>query len=306
MTDYLFNKIRYDFFAKHLAYMVLDEPALIPAAKVKALEWIVKEHHIGYIADGSWIYNNSDRDKIIKLAKDQLNGIDLLTQPFPDKASRLKQSELQSYEKHNAFAVSKDYVLVNALSTLCINGHCLELGAFDSLGMSLDVNSINSVQHKDIILVENLSVMAHLKKLVFTEQTEHLKKALWVYRGDIKSEQSTGCAYTFFRRFQDSHRLICFADFDPEGLKIGLTCDASHFLAPSEMALSSFLINGADQDYFNQDSARAYLQNQNVDGADWQRLYKGMQSQRKTIKQEHIISHQIPLLLHSTAVTHNV
>ena len=288
MNGHLFNRTQYNFFAKHL------RADLGYVNVTKSCQWIVDVHRIGKIVNGKWFYTEKDRAAIIALIKSQLN-VDLLFSDFPDKASREALALINNNEKLNALAVSEDFVLVNSLSSLQINNDQLDINVLASLGVYINANKVESVEHKQIVLVENLAVMANLAKLVLLDNAKYLENALWVYRGDLKREQSTGRAYDFFRRFKATHQLICFADFDPEGFKIAITSGATTILAPVADAVVNFNAAGPDIDYFKQVTAKQYINNQNDLSLQVEKLFAVMAEQRQTIKQEHILSHRIPL-----------
>lgn len=288
MNGHLFNRTQYNFFAKHL------RADLGYVNVTKSCQWIVDVHRIGKIVNGKWFYTEKDRAAIIALIKSQLN-VDLLFSDFPDKASREALALINNNEKLNALAVSEDFVLVNSLSSLQINNDQLDINILASLGVYINANKVESVEHKQIVLVENLAVMANLAKLVLLDNAKYLENALWVYRGDLKREQSTGRAYDFFRRFKATHQLICFADFDPEGFKIAITSGATTILAPVADAVVNFNAAGPDIDYFKQVTAKQYINNQTDLSLQVEKLFAVMAEQRQTIKQEHILSHRIPL-----------
>ena len=291
MNGHHFNKIQYNFFAKHL------KADLGNVKTVKSCQWLVDTHRIGRIVNGYWLYTEKDRAAIIQLVKSQLN-VDLLFDAYPEQQSRIEVAAHHNDEKTNALSVSKDYVLVNSLTPLHINSKSLDINAFSSLGIYINANKIETIEHKHIVLVENLAVMANLNKLMLMDNAKHLVNALWVYRGDVKREQSTGRAYDFFRRFKGSHQLLCFADVDPEGLKIAITSGASAILSPNAHALINFNVGGHDFDYFKQSTAKQYLMNKSNQGdfpLELDKLFTAMSAQRQTIKQEHILAHQIPL-----------
>lgn len=291
MNGHLINKTQYDFFAKTMRK---------DAGQVKSnksCEWIVDNYRLGHIDNGTWSYTGKDRVSIIKLIKELLN-IDLLTDDYKPKQDRVKNALTQSNEKLNALAVSHDFVLVNSFDKLLLNKQQIDIGLFNSLGIYINANKVDSIEHKAIVFVENLAVMANLKQLVFTENTVHLKDALWVYRGDKKHQQSTGAAYDFFRRCANSHQLVCFADFDPAGFQIAMTCGALQLLAPSLDAFDSINVKGTEQTYYAQDNAKKYLDIQITLSDELQALYRGMKDKKRTIQQEHLLSHQIPLSLY--------
>ena len=288
MNGHLINKTQYDFFAKHLRSY---------SGQLKAnssCEWMQKTHRIGYIENGYWFYTEKDRAAILKLVKQQL-AVDLLFDAYPAKQTRVVNSETESDEKRNALAVSHDFVLVNALTSLQVNKQRVDISLLETLGVYINAKEVNSIEHKAIILVENLSVMANLQRLVLTKDAAHLKDALWVYRGDKKEEQTTGSSYDFFRRFKSTHQLVCFADFDPAGFHIAMTSGATQLLAPRLDAFQFIEVRGTEQEYYDQDNAKKYLNKQLDLSSPLGWLYKGIKEKKQTIQQEHILSHQIPL-----------
>lgn len=288
MPGYIINKTQYQFFAKQLSQ------AINRVKKNKSCEWIVAQHRLGKIAYGEWVYTEQDRRDIIDLVKSQLH-VDLLYDAYPEKTARVTRANTFNDEKPHTLAVSHDFVLVNSLNTLQINHTNILLSELQSLGLYLDANSVTSIEHRCIVLVENLSVMANLASLNFSPEHDFLKNALWLYRGDIKAQQTTSMAYQFFRRFKDSHQLVCFADFDPKGIEITLTSGAEYFIAPTVESIKTFHANGADIDYFKQDSARTYIAKYQSGSLKILQLYSLMSAQRKTIKQEHMLAKALTL-----------
>lgn len=291
MNGHLINKTQYKYFKEHLK-------SFSGQLKVKSSsQWIYDIHGFGEVFNGYWIYTEKDRSDIVEMVQQQL-GVHLLFDPYPEMQSRIVNAEINSNEKLNALTVSHDFVLVNSFDKLLLNEQQIDIGLFDSLGIYINADKVDSVEHKSIVFVENLAVMANLKQLVLAENAVHLKDALWVYRGDQKHEQTTGTAYVFFRRFTESHQLVCFADFDPAGLQIAMTCGALQLLAPSFDAFDSINVKGTEQAYYAQNNAKKYLDIQITLSDELQALYRVMKDNKRTIQQEHLLSHQIPLSLY--------
>ena len=288
MSGYIINKTQYQFFAKQLSQ------SNYRVKKNKSCEWIVEQHRLGKSEYGEWSYTEQDRRGIIALVKSQLQ-VDLLYDAYPEQTARVTRANTFNDEKLHTLAVTHDFILVNSLNTLQINHKSILLNELQSLGLYLDANSVTSIEHHCIVLVENLSVMANLASLNFSPENDFLNNALWLYRGDIKAQQSTGMAYQFFRGFKDSHQLICFADFDPKGLEISLTSGADYFIAPTQAAFNDFALPDPDNDYFNQTPSRNYLAKHKFDSLVINKLYNLMSEQRKTIKQEHMLAKGLTL-----------
>jgi len=288
MSSHLFNKIQYKYFARQLRQAVNRAPIN------KSCEWIVEVHRLGRIEYGEWIYTEKDRRDILALVQSQLN-VDLLHDQFPEDTTRIIRANTFNEEKPRTLAVSHDFILVNSLNALHINQQTIEINEFQSLGLYINANSIETLEHSCIVLVENLSVMANLALLNFMPDNKILSNALWLYRGDIKTQQTTSMAYQFFRRFKGSQQLICFADFDPKGIEIALTSGADYFIAPTAQNIKTFQANGGDVDYFKQSESRNYIDKHLDDSSNITPLYRLMFEHRKTIKQEHMLAKALTL-----------
>lgn len=170
------------------------------------------------------------------------------------------------------------------------------MSPFVSFGINIDASQIQSVEHKQIILVENLEVMALLDKLVIPN---FLKEALWLYRGDVNKRQTTGCAYQFFRNFKETHQLICFSDLDPAGIEIALSCSAHYWLTPADSFVINKQLTGDEKEWFKQNKAITFLKNREGLPEKCESTFSLMLQYQKTLKQEHMIAHKIPLELFS-------
>ena len=122
-----------------------------------------------------------------------------------------------------------------------------------------------------------------------------LKQALWLYRGDRKEQQRTSTAYQFFRRFKNSHQLICFSDFDPAGIQIALTSGADYWLTAEEDDVINLELQGDEQEWFKQHAASKYLDNKTLLPEKCQTAFAQMRCNRKTLKQEQMLAHHIKL-----------
>jgi hypothetical protein len=182
------------------------------------------------------------------------------------------------------------------------------LSPFTSLGHNIKADEITSIEHKYIIFVENLAVMASLSALNLSSISEDLKDALWIYRGDLKKTQSTGTAYEFFRRFK-SHQRICFSDVDPKGIEIALTSHADYWLTIKDISdyeKTTQLLVGSEQEWFKQSDSIKFLQKRICDKVStankqnritWEPIFSASSKIQKTLKQEHIVKHKLDLTL---------
>ncbi|MBL4899835.1 MAG: hypothetical protein JKX76_09375 [Colwellia sp.] len=239
--------------------------------------------------------------------------VDIMFDAYPARLDRNTNATTHFNEKTNSYPVSNGFVLVNSLSKLKINQHCYDLAPMTSLGTYLKADDILSIEHKSIVFVENLAVMASLLALNITTLADtltvgiDLNDALWVYRGDAKKYQQTGIAYQFFRRFAASHQLVCFSDVDPKGIEIALTSHADYWLTiknTGDFDKITTLLKGNEVEWFKQGASVQFIQkkisaseNKGQALPSWQPLFSMTSSMQKTLKQEHIIAHCLPLTL---------
>jgi len=232
--------------------------------------------------------------------------IDIRNDPYPSKKSRLDNSENNRDEKENSYPVSKDFILINSLSEIKVNQKIYPLSPFTSLGHYIEADEVLSIEHKYIIFVENLAVMANLSKLNLALVSENLIDALWVYRGDIKKQQSTGTAYEFFRRFK-KHQRICFSDVDPKGIEIALTSHADYWLTINDISdyeKTTQSLEGNEEEWFKQGASITFLRKKILEQEQsfqnkltWKSLFTASSKIQKTLKQEHIVRNGLALIL---------
>tara|TARA_R100001377_G_scaffold20677_1_gene10869 strand:+ start:431 stop:1333 length:903 start_codon:yes stop_codon:yes gene_type:complete len=231
-------------------------------------------------------------------------GVDVRNDLYPSKENRLSSAETHRNEKENSYAVSKDFILVNSLSELNVNQTFNKISPLTSLGMYIKADEIKSVEHSAIVLVENLTVMANLNtiNLASIKSNIDLSKALWLYRGDVKAQQTTNTSYQFFRRFKGHIPLVCFSDLDPKGIEIALTSDADYWLTVENKNEITMDLTGSEQEWYKQGASISFLQKKistmpSQEVACWQKLFENLQTYRKTLKQEHILKHNVALAL---------
>ncbi len=236
------------------------------------------------------------------------HGVDIRNDPYPDKTDRLSTAEKFRNEKDHSYAVSKDFILINSLSTLNVNQSNYELSPLTSLGNYIKADEIQSIEHSAIVLVENLAVMANLGEINLTaiESDIDLTQALWLYRGDIKAQQTTNTSYQFFRRFKGNTPLICFSDLDPKGIEIALTSNADYWLTLKESDNVNMPLEGDEQEWYKQGASISFLHSQikvtdpqgnGITDKHWKNIFSTLLTHRKTLKQEHMLKHKLALSL---------
>lgn len=265
------------------------------------------EHNFGQF-DLSKKHLSFTLDDILALSNNiqRMLGVDIRHDQYPEQQSRNLNAGKNRNEKVNSLPVSKDFILINSLSDLKVNQTSHRLSALTSLGIYVKADEIISIEHKTIVFVENLAVMASLSALNLTLINDELNDALWVYRGDIKKQQSTGTAYDFFRRF-NNHQRVCFSDVDPKGIEIALTSQADYWLTIKNVEDFKQVVDtleGSEEEWFKQGASIKFLQNNHINeqaqlqyNPTWEPLFTVTSSSQKTLKQEHIITHNIALTL---------
>jgi hypothetical protein len=281
------NKRLFQYCQKHLR--LIDQGRLKANASLEKLS----EYNVGHIENGFFHFTVKDKQRLIELVARELNGL-RLSDAYPEKTSRTDIAQKNRNEKVSALNVSEDFVLLNSLHSLRINNQVIQNGPLSTLGHFICASEIETIEHQQIVFVENLIVMANLSRLNIPDE---LKEALWLYRGDIQAFNQTGTAYTFFRRFQDSHCLICFSDIDPSGLQISLTSGATHGLTLSETSSLNIELQGDENEWFKQKNAITYLNQYPALPRYYERLFTLMKETHTTLKQEHILQHCLPLTI---------
>jgi len=277
------------------------------SALVKKLH---EDYHFGQvdIPNKQLTFSITDVINLSEITRSSL-GVDIRDAPYPGKSDRLSNAHKYRNEKDLSYAVSKDFILINSLSTLKINQTTYGLSSLSSLGNYIKADEIQSVEHSCIVLVENLTVMANIAKINLSsiECDIDLTQALWLYRGDVKAQQNTNTSYHFFRRFKEDIPLICFSDLDPKGIEIALTSNADYWLTLNNSNEVDMLLSGNEQEWYKQGASISFLEekikeinsleNENIDNHCWQNVFCTLLTHRKTLKQEHMLKHQLALNL---------
>lgn len=264
--------------------------------KLKLSSLLIRlNHDYGFgVIDGDYLhFNEAHRQSLIDSVLSE-NRLHLFRDAYAAAQSRQENAQTQRNEKDNSYSVSRDFILINSLQTLQLNGQKFPVIPLTSLGLYLKADEIVSVEHKQIVLVENLAIMSNLEALNIPES---LHSALWLYRGDVKAQQQTGCAYQFFRRFKQTNQLICFSDLDPAGIQIALTSDADYWLTAKESSVINSELQGDENEWFKQQGAIKHLKNKTDLPEKCQIAFSQMCSVRKTLKQEQMLALNIKLEL---------
>lgn len=283
------NKTLFNYCQKHLR--------LVDSAQLKvnaSLKQLVNDYNIGYIDNGFYYFNHQDKLHLVEVIAQELHGL-RLSDSFPEKQKRTEIAHQQRNEKIGAINVTNGFVLLNSMQDLRINNQVLTQSTISSLGHFLCASDIMTIEHTNIVLVENLIIMANLSRLIIPDA---LKDAIWLYRGDTQAHQSTGTANQFFRRFKGTNELICFSDFDPAGLQIALSCGAERWLSLENSEGVEIELSGIEHEWFNQQNAITFVNNDKQVSKSVTSLLSTMNYHQKTLKQEHMVEHALPLTLY--------
>jgi hypothetical protein len=156
--------------------------------------------------------------------------------------------------------------------------------------------------------------MANLNKINLTSLNNKnscknidLTQALWLYRGDVKAQQSSSTSYQFFRRFKKNVPLVCFSDLDPKGIEISLTSHADYWLTLKDPLDVDLQLSGNEQEWYKQGASITFLQTkvieqeaiarENSNEKAWKYIFLSLATQGKTLKQEHMLQHKLALSL---------
>lgn len=251
---------------------------------------LFKQFNFGSVSANKLYFTEQDTDQLLTTIK-QKTGLDLFKEKYPEKLNRVERSQVDVSEKHNVINIRSEYVLLNSLNSININQQKHEVIAGHSLGTYIAVDDVRSIEHDQLILVENLIVMGFLNELIIPTE---LKNALWIYRGDVKVESTTGTAYKFFREFQGKIKTLCFSDFDPAGILIAISSGADEWMTPIT-PFEKTLPKGIDNDFYKQSNACKALSKNEYLPRKCKQAFESMLQSKATIKQEHMVSHQLQL-----------
>jgi len=263
-----------------------------------SLKRLNRDYGFGTLDDKFCYFDEQDTDNLVERIKIDLQ-VHLFREGYPDKKTRAKNAKNNRNEKINALKASEDFVLLNSLNSLCFNQQTSHISLLGGLGHFIYAPDIETIEHQQIILVENLEIMANLALLNIPDE---LQDALWVYRGDKEKHKQTGTASEFFKRFQMTNQLICFSDFDPTGLAIALTCGASQWLTLETSNDINIELNGYEYEWFRQKKDKSYLNNNAKLTEQLSELFRTMNHSQKTLKQEHMAEHSLKLKLYPLTV----
>ncbi|MGZ5075434.1 MAG: DUF7281 domain-containing protein [Methylobacter sp.] len=281
--------------------LVRDKPEQTSSRPVSPTgRQVLADYGCGYISNNKLNFSAEHKRRLRQQVKDEM-GLDPFTDRLPD--DRLEMSEYHANEKLAAEPASNDQLLLNSADGIVrINNAQIQLHpeSVKTAGLLCMNAGINSVEHRTIVVVENLDIMplCHSWQLPLSEPD-----ALWIYRGDHKSGAKAKACRDFLQRFGKDKTVVVFSDMDPKGLEIALTLPFANFwLGPCENSRQALLnSNHANDAGFDiQSKAVGYLLrqlNSNVLSEPFKRLISSLRDQRSSFRQQHTYSRNVTLEL---------
>lgn len=214
-----------------------------------------------------------------------IDGIDIFDNEL--QGNRMQISAKIANEKLASISPEQERVLVRII------GSSLNIPANWTLRIPIDECLVLIKQHliKQIITVENLDVFDYWQ-LQGLDNIQGI--TLVVFRGSTSQYSAAG---TKALCQQTEIPIWHFGDFDPEGIRIatGLP-NMNALIVPSDLqALLKEAHLNHQVDFERQESAQTYLKNAQL--GIWQDLANFILRHRLSIKQQHLISRNIPLTL---------
>lgn len=255
----------------------------------------------GYVSNNRLVFSAEDKRRLRRQVTDELGLDPLTTGQLP--AERLEMAQYHANEKLASKPAGDDQLLLNSADGIIrVNNAQIRLypESIKTAGLLCLNSSIKTVEHRTIVVVENLAIMplCCTWRLPLPDQD-----ALWVYRGDHKSGAKAQACRDFLARFGAGKTVIVFSDMDPKGLEIALTLPYAKFwLGPDANSWRPLLKSqyASDIGFDAQSEATGYLLRQldlNSLSEPFKNLISAMRDERSSFRQEHTYSHNVPLEL---------
>ncbi|TAK63369.1 MAG: hypothetical protein EPO18_07110 [Methylobacter sp.] len=258
-------------------------------------------YHCGYVRNNRLFFNAQDKLNLRQRVMDELGLDPFIVEQLPN--DRLEMAQYHANEKLAAKPAGNDQLLLNSADGIVrVNNEQIQLypESIKTAGLLCLNSSINTVEHRTIVVVENLDIMplCHAWQLPVAD-----RQALWVYRGDHKSGAKAEACRDFLQRFGKDKTVVVFSDMDPKGLEIALTLPFAKFwLGPSANSWQPLLNSqyASCIGFDVQSEAAGYLLrllDSNLLSEPFKNLISVIRDQRSSFRQQHIYSHNVPLEL---------
>jgi hypothetical protein len=281
--------------------LVRDKPDQATSRPISPMgQQVLVRYDCGYIRNNRLVFNAEHKRRLRQRVKDEM-GLDPFTEQLPD--NRLEMAQYHANEKLAAEPAGNDQLLLNSADGVVrVNNAQIRLHpeSLKTAGLLCMNSSINTVEHRTIVVVENLDIMplCHSWQLPLQD-----RQALWVYRGDHKSGAKAEACRDFLQRFGKDRTVIVFSDMDPKGLEIALTMPhAQYWLGPESSAWDGcFKSDSANcSGYDAQSDAMAFLIKTHDAGLltePFSELALRIRNERSSYRQQHVYAHNVNLSL---------
>lgn len=283
-----------------ISELVTDKPHQTTERRVSTLgKSVLERYRCGYAKKDSLVFSAQDKRLLRQRIKDELGMDPFTTRQLPD--DRLEMAKYHANEKLAAKPAGHEHLLLNSPDgMLSLNDEQILLHPqrIPTAGLFCLNSGISTVEHKAIVVVENLLMMSVCHSLQLPPLA---RQALWIYRGDYKTGAKINTCHEFIRRFGADKKIIAFGDMDPKGLEIALTMPhVNYWLGPKQETWGTCLSSRqANRDGFDlQDAAMAFL-HRLADSGELSpaltNLLVYLKQHRSSYRQEHMYTHNIPL-----------
>jgi hypothetical protein len=284
-----------------ISALVRDKPDQATSRPISQIgSQILVRYDCGYISNNRLIFNAEHKRRLRQRVKDEM-GLDPFAEQLP--AERLAMAQYHANEKLAAKTAGNDQLLLNSADGIVrVNNAHIQLypESIKTAGLLCLNSSINTIEHRTIVVVENLAIMplCHSWQLPLPD-----RQALWVYRGDHKSGAKAEACRDFLQRFGKDKTVVVFSDMDPKGLEIALTMPhAQYWLGPESSAWDGCFQSGSANcsGYDVQSDAMASLMKMRDEGhltESFSELVSRIRKERSSFRQEHCYAHNVGLSL---------
>ncbi|WOT05665.1 DUF7281 domain-containing protein [Shewanella youngdeokensis] len=212
-------------------------------------------------------------------------GSSLLSAQFDGERSEVAKHS--RYEKLATIKPDEQYVLLKPQPLFTgINTDCALRAPVE-----LIIHQLKSHSIRHVVIVENLDAFDRWQQFAVAVD---LTQALVVYRGHDALAKGVKA---LLQQLPATISVVACVDIDPSGLKIALTLPScSQILAPSIDAISTIMAtSNSSEDFDQQHSATKFIAQHE---SDWPTLQRFVIAHRISIKQQHLLAFQLPLMLH--------
>lgn len=213
-----------------------------------------RQYGIGRLLGRQLTLSEHDHQHLRRLLINEMNFDPLVDDPESIGRDRIEQSRFRDEKVGGARASGGVVMLGSATGEMELFGGRCRIPPGSTLNCPCD----RLAGTRRVVLVENLAVMYSLSRYLWPEDVAGVPM---LFRG---SPQNTPVAVT--QALAHVEEVICFPDFDPQGVRNSLVQPkASALILPTEATVAAIVAAGRDkpQDYEGQTEARLWLRQQN-------------------------------------------